>query len=458
MNVSEYKKILQTTNLFFIDFESKNKFAYLPLSIEIRTNLFNLFNNSLQKQNYEIYSFPIFAKKSFLDSQKKIEDFSKGILWINKNQGTYLRPSGESTIYPLVKKMINTHKNLPLKIITNDYYFRKNRKQTIPLISGSAKIMFEGHCFFSTKKEVNDEMLLLIKKFNELLVNLGIYSVIVEIPSFGNKKISKKSIGFLSISGFEKPMMLLMIYDQDEIYSELLGIKYINKNDKKENVNQLCFGFTDRIIGFLISLFSSESKLVMPMELIPFSVGIICFLKKENLELIEISNNLKKDLDKIGIKCKIEFSTGREKIYQQFEKSGILINIACGEKEIKENKFILKNSFFNSKEIVEKNKINPIIINQINKIKKEMYCRSKRIVNNKINGATSLLEIKKNMKIGNLSEIGWCGEENCLKIILKNLEGELLGILLNNKLKRKKGQKCIVCKREGYKSIYGKRM
>ncbi|MCX6803698.1 MAG: hypothetical protein NTY48_03955 [Candidatus Diapherotrites archaeon] len=280
MNFSEYTVIIRKSKLADFSYPLHGYYVLNPTRVFLRNNLFNFIEKRLAEIGYAEYDFPVIIPKDFLDSQKELEDFSKGTIWaiFPDNTGfqkeVYLRPSGEGAIYPIVKNWIRNHANLPVKIICKNLFFRPPRKKTAPFFIGPGKPMFEGHSFFESADNVEAELMKLSKIFENSWNKLGFSTILLEIPKEGNKKISEKSIGFMTQTGFGKPSMLCMLYNQGELYSKVLKIEYDTKKGLKKNANQLCFGFTDRPIGTMISIFSSGSNIRLSPEIVETQIAI----------------------------------------------------------------------------------------------------------------------------------------------------------------------------------------
>lgn len=462
MDLRQYKNLLKEGGILDSDYQIPGYISVLHYGTIMKSLFFRMVEKEMKNIGYEKYEFPIIIPESFLVKQKKMEDFSKGVLWISEagkiklKERWYLRPSGEGAIYPVVKKWIKSYKDLPLKILCLDNFFRRPLPNKYPFIAGSGKIMLEGHSFFINELEVINEIKLVAKTIKNIFKSLCINTLLVELPKEGNKDISEKTWGLMTVLPSGRGLMLFTIYNQGEKYSRLLEISY--KNDKNDLifVKQTCYGLTERPIGASFLQFADERGLVVPPKICPIHIAIICFKKSKEIE--KNCLELKERIERIGLKSKIFFSSGKERLFEITEKQGIPLRICYGPKEIKERGFEIYNRVINKKINSDINKVSQDIQNEICLIEKFLFKKSGEIIKERVSESSLKKNILSNLKNQEVSKISYCGSKECREALVSDNKGELLGIAVDSDLKRIKGDKCMICKKEGFVSYYGLRM
>jgi len=462
MDLGQYKNLLKEGRILYSDYQIPGYVSVLPYGAAMKGLFFGIIEKEMKNIGYEKYEFPMIIPESFLAKQKKMEDFSKGVLWISEagkiklKERWYLRPSGEGAIYPVVKNWIRSYKDLPLKILCLDNFFRRPLPNKYPFIAGSGKIMLEGHSFFINEFELINEIKLVSKTIKKIFKSLCIDTLLVELPKEGNKDISEKTWGLMTVLPSGKGLMLFTAYNQGERYSRLLGIHY--KNDKNDSVfvKQTCYGLTERPIGAQFLQFADERGIVIPPKICPIHVAIICFKKGKEIE--KNCLELEKEIEKIGLKSKLFFSSGKERLFEITEKQGIPLRICYGPKEIKEGGFEIYNRVINKKINSDINKLSQDIQNEICLIEKFLFKKSGDIIKEYISESNLKKNILSNLKNQRISKISYCGSKECREALISDNKGELLGIAVDSDLKRIKGDKCMICKKEGFISYYGLRM
>ncbi len=466
MDFKEYNTIIKKSKLADFSYPLHGYYILTPTGVSLRNNLFNFIEKKINEIGYNEYDFPVIIHKEFLEHQKALEDFSKGTIWIIfpddfEFKKKYLRPSGEGAIYPVVKNWIRNHNDLPIKILCKNLFFRPVRKQTAPFFIGPAKPMFEGHSFFESVQDINTELIKLTKIFKKSWDTLGLNTILIEIPKKGNKKISERSIGFMTQTGFGKPAMICMLYNQGELYSKVLKIEYNAKNGSKKNVNQLCFGFTDRPIGAMISTFSNRNNLCLSPEIVETQVAIICFIKKKSVhkhEILNICKSIKSKLIDSGFRAQVIIPSDGEKIFEKIENLGIPLRISFGEKELSSKNIKVFDTYFKNEKECGKDHVDIIVQTMLKTISKKLSIKSTTLLKKSINKASSIQELQNNSTKKLISEFSWCLSKKCQTKIEKTSNGEILGTKLNLKLKMIKNGKCIICGKNGFKSLFGLRI
>ncbi len=148
------------------------------------------------------------------------------------------------------------------------------------------------------------------------------------------------------------------IYSLGDFYSKPLGLVYSDEKGEKKPVIMGSYGIgIPRLMGAIAEVYGSDSGIVWPKEVAPFSVHII-LATLENKEIVEFAEKLYKDLKDKGVEVLLDDRDVRagEK-FNDADLIGISKRIVLGQKnfengeievidrETKETKLLKKENF-----------------------------------------------------------------------------------------------------------------
>lgn len=104
----------------------------------------------------------MFVSESALNKEKDhVEGFAPEVAWVTKSGTTDLkekiaiRPTSETIMYPLFKKWISSHRDLPLKLNQWTNIVRWEFKHPTPFIRTREFLWQEGHTAHSSNDDAN---------------------------------------------------------------------------------------------------------------------------------------------------------------------------------------------------------------------------------------------------------------------------------------------------------------
>ena len=441
--------------------------VWLPFGMSLKQSFLNKSRVFAQQQGYSEVEIPLLIPEHYLQKQKKVKSFESGVLWITKSgrkelkEKLYLKPSGEMPLYSMAKRWVKSYRDLPLKLFLVAPYFRAYRKRVMPLIAGQGSTMIEGHAFFKNEEEALAELKETVSAFEKLLSSLGFAFVVLKRPKQGNLPVCDFCIGFDTILPFGKTIQLASAYMQGRIYAELFGIEYADEKGIKKKVNQIEWGFSERVLGSFIAISSDEKGLVLLPSLSPIQATVVPILKKGGEKIVYAKAfETVKDLQREGITAKLDDS--KEEIGKKFElveKKGIPVRLEIGPKEIKKGTAVIfRRDTSKRTEVKEKNLV-PEVKKTLELIERNIKTKNKDFFEQNLREVKHIADLKATVGEGKIAIISWCGREGCRQQIEKKSRGEILGTAMDSSLSEVSSESvCLYCKGSGKKAFFASRI
>jgi len=299
--------------------------------------------------------FPLFVSKDALCKEEDhIDGFAPEVAWVTKSGQTDLavhiavRPTSETIIYPLFKKWIRSHNDLPLKVNQWCNVVRWEFKNPTPFLRTREFLWQEGHTAFETKKEAMTEV------YQILDIYANTYSEVLAVPTIkGTKTDGEKFPGgetTTTVEGFiphtGRAIQGATSHCLGKNFGKMFDITIEKSNceKKKDYVWQNSWGFTTRSLGVSIMNHSDDRGLVVPPRIAIIQVIIIPITFKneeENKLCYEMCNSMKDRLIKCGIRAQVDDSNKKPGWkYNHYELKGVPLRLECGPRDVKQQKTI----------------------------------------------------------------------------------------------------------------------
>ena len=448
------------------DYISAKGFIVLkPYGYSIWESIRDVLDKKLKETGHSNGFLPCLIPEDILNKEEDhFKGFNPEVFWVTQsgenrlNERLALRPTSEALLYSILPKWISSYRDLPLKINFWNTALRAEIKSTKPFIRNSEFLWQEGHTVHSSKDEAEDQVMMILKIYKNLIEN------VLSIPTItGLKSNKEKFVGAEYTTTLEgmmpdgKALQLGTSHNLARNFSKPFEIKFLNKENVEDFAWQTSWGTSWRLIGAIIMVHGDDKGLILPPLIAPIQIIIIPIYKNNNEKIVKDSAKLVKDsLLKSGYRVFVdernEYTAGWK--YNEWEVKGIPIRISIGQRDI-ENKTI---------EIVRRdNKQKQVIpLEQLNEsIEKIFY----GIQNDLLNVAGKYLK-EKTKKVLNYEEFvkvmgdsegfilsGWCGDEECELKIKEETGADIRVIPFNQEELNKDIKNCIYCNKPSEKTV-----
>lgn len=279
MNERDFYHHIKEGEFAYIGYPLQGVNALYPHGAEVQERIANKFVKELTSSGYLKVALPQSVPEAFVNHLHR-----KG-LFVAKNEkrGFFLSGSMEMQATTLAKTMVNSHKDLPLRLFSRSTVYRECDPSS--LIKGPEYTSYELNSYFSTRKEAENEMASMENLAKKWLTDLNIPSIAVRSKPDNNSPVVlyayfpfSESFGSIYWGGVV-----------DKKYSDIVDFNFHGSDNKKHRPSQYNGGFTSRILaaylannsdqhGFILQPSISSAEVLVPrnqegrVENLPFSI------------------------------------------------------------------------------------------------------------------------------------------------------------------------------------------
>ena len=463
---SFFDRLLKEAEIVDIRYNVKGFIVYRPWGMFVLKKMYSIYEKILEEHNHMPVHFPaVIPLDYFKKEEEHIKGFQEEVFFVTKagknqlreDEIVVLRPTSETAIYPMFSLWIKGERDLPLKVYQSEFVWRYETKATRPLIRGREILWIETHCAFNNEEEARKQIKEDMEIAYEIIENVfGIPFLFFKRPAWDKFAGAEETYAADTLMKDNKALQILTTHFLGTKFAEAFDIKFMGENGYCY-VNQTTCGIgMQRILASLISWYSDEKGLFLPLPLAPIQVVIIPIYKKENKDAVinycrELRDILKQryrtfvdedDKETPGFK------------FNKWELKGVPIRVEIGDYEVKNRKITY---------VLRKGKRKTIDLSNIEEIETsykalfdDLKKANKKMLEEKINYANSLSELEKAIKNG-FVRVPFCSIENdgyeCYKIIKENFHAEVRGKRIDVQEKPKE-ENCIVCNKKANEIVY----
>ena len=420
--------------------------------------------------------FPLFVPKSLFEAEEKnAEGFAKECAVVThyrlKNSGKegklivdpeakleeelIVRPTSEAIIWRTYKNWIQSYRDLPLLI--NQWANVVRWEMRPRLFLRTAEFLWqEGHTAHATKKEAEDEALLINDLYADFVENYMAIPVIKGLKSESERfagAVETHCIEALMQDG--KALQAGTSHFLGDNFAKAFDVKFANQNGNLEYVWATSWGVSTRLMGALIMTHGDDKGLVLPPNLAPIQVVIVPIFKgKDQLEEISIvAKKIKDELESKNVRVQFD---NRENLkpgfkFAEHEMKGIPIRIAIGPKDIEKDQLELARRDTEEKIFIKQS----FVLNEVEKILKEIHFnlfeRAKKFLEENITEVDNYEDFKNTInQKGGFVYAYWDGTNETEEKIKKETKATIRCIPYSSSSKGK----CVLTGKESSQKVY----
>ncbi len=424
-----YNEVIELANLIDTRYPVKGTSVWLPYGLQILKNIDNIIHEELKKYNFQEYYFPLLISElQFAKEKEHIKGFDAQVYWVTKagsrvlSQKLLLRPTSETSMYPMFSLWIRTHKDLPLKTYQIVNTFRYETKQTRHFIRVREIHFFEAHTCHCGVEEAEKQIQEYFVQFENITKRLAIPYIITRRPDWDKFAGAVYSMGADVLMPSYRTLQIGSMHQYECNFAKPYKIKYEDAKGKYHYVAQTTFGMSERLVAVVIGLHGDSRGLILPPSIAPIEIIIVPIPKKTIKEkLYSYCENIKNMLTnnfRIEIDMR-ELRPGAK--YYDWELKGVPLRFEIGEKEFANNTVVITRRDNLEKTTQPIENLATECRKLLEKIQNNLYLRAKEFLENHIYSITKL-EKKKGIVV-----VGWCGNFECSEKIEAKLNLSILG-------------------------------
>ena len=303
--------------------------------------------------------FPLLIPKSFLSREAEhVEGFAKECAVVthhrlmNAPDGSgvvvdpearleeelIIRPTSETIIWNTYRNWINSYRDLPLLINQWANVFRWEMR-TRMFLRTAEFLWQEGHTAHATKEEAEAkaiEMLNVYAEFAEKYMALPVIK--------GIKTANERFAGALETYTIEammqdgKALQSGTSHFLGQNFAKAFDVKFIDKENKLQDVWATSWGVSTRLMGALIMTHSDDNGLVLPPHLAPIQVVIVPVYKTNDQldEINKVVEPIVANLRGMGISVKYDNADNKRPGFKfaDYELKGVPVRLVLGARDI----------------------------------------------------------------------------------------------------------------------------
>lgn len=472
LNFSEwYTEIVGETGAQLADirYGIQGAIVETPWAVRIIRAFEKMIEDEVEKDGHEPMLMPTIVPEDYIKKEKEhIAGFSPQLFWVTEAGGEklkekfYLRPTGESQIYPMYSLWTRSWKDLPLKRYQSRISVFRFETTTRPYFRGREFNFFEAHDVFASHEEALEQ----IKKdmsYSENVIHkkLGVPFIFVKRPKWDKFAGAADTYAADSLAPDGRVNTVASTHDLGQKFAKTYNIHFTDKNKKEQFAWQTCYGpGIIRIMAGLISVHGDNRGLVLPFEIAPVQIVIVPIIFEKSIKAVDKKcRELEKQLAEKGFRVKYDTSENTSGWkFNEWEMKGVPIRIEVGPKEIKDKKFTLAKRYTGEKETIPEKDLEKKIKFYAEDIIKNMSKTADAWFKGNIREAKTFQDCKKILeeKRG-LIKVPWCSVDDdgikCADILQKETNGGTVRGTLFNRKEAVKG-KCIICKKPAKYIVY----
>ncbi len=454
-------------NLADIRYGIQGAIVETPWAVKIMRAYEAMLEKEVEADGHEPMLFPTIVPEAYIKKEKEhVKGFAPELYWVTEGGGKkldekmYLRPTGESQIFPMYSIWIRSWNQLPFKRYQSRISVFRFESTTRPFLRGREFNFFECHDVFATHEEALKQIERdMIYTENVAHKKLGLPFMFVRRPQWD------KFAGGVDTYGAEtivdgKVNTIASTHDFGQNFAKAYDIIFTDQHEKKQFGWQTTLGpGLIRIMAGLIGIHGDNYGLVLPFEIAPVQIVIIPIIfEKKSADVDKKCKQLEKELKEQGYRVKYDDSdnTAGWK-YNEWEMKGVPIRIEVGPREVKENKLTLVRRDVKQKEIISEKDLDKKIEEHADALLKNITKKAETELKNSINEAKTFADAKKILETKRgIVRAPWCSidfdGQKCADKLQEEASAKVRGTLFGKE--EKASGKCIMCGKPAKHVVY----
>ena len=433
-----------------------------PYGYSIWESIRSILDKRFKETGHQNGFLPVLIPESLLAREEKhFEGFNPEVFWVTKagnnelSEKLALRPTSETLAYPMFSKWITSYRDLPMKINYWNSALRAEIKGTKPFVRTSEFLWQEGHTVHATEKEAEQEVMLILEIYRELIED---YLAIPLIRGFKSDK--EKFVGAkytMTLEGLMADGRALQMGTSHHLgqnFSKPFEIKYLGGDSEQHLAWQTSWGISWRLIGALIMVHGDDKGLVLPPRIAPIQVVIVPIFRDKDAELVisktnEIAYDLRKSDIRVHVDQRKEYTAGWK--FNEWEIKGVPLRINVGPRDIEKDQAELVRRDISEKSFVKRVNLSESVISILTQIQNNLLFQAKKQLEENTTETANYDTLKSVLEMkGGFISAGWCGEQECESKIKEETGADIRVIPFEGQ-KISESKICIYCSKPSKK-------
>jgi prolyl-tRNA synthetase len=423
-----------------------------------------IFNQKIKATGHRNVYFPLFIPESYLKRESEhFAGFVPEVAWVTQGgespleERLAIRPTSETIMYATYAKWIRSWRDLPVKLNQWNSVVRWETKATKLFLRTREFLWQEGHTAHATEKEADEEAMEILNAYKDVMESY------LAVPVLAGKKTEmEKFAGALYTLALEammpdgKALQMGTSHQLGQNFSKVFNIKFLDQNEKEQNVWQTSWGFSTRMIGAVVMLHGDDKGLVLPPKVAPTQVVIVPIPYKgiEAEKIATKAKELHERLKRLGIAVVLdgrgEYTPGWK--FNEWELKGVPVRIEIGPRDMKQKQVIMVRRDNSEKIAVKDEQIESAVASLLEEIQRNLFNRAKKLLEANTTTVKTYGEFKEILeKKGGFIRASWCSDQKC-EAKIKEETGATIRVVPFEK--EEPLAKCVYCERQANEVVY----
>jgi prolyl-tRNA synthetase len=381
------------------------------------------FDDMIKESGHENWAFPLLIPREYLMKEAEhIEGFAPEVAWVTRAGGNMeeleeplaVRPTSETIIGSLIKRYIQSHRDLPK--LTNQWNSVVRWEMRSRLFLRSREFWWqEGHTFHAHAQEAMDEVALI----------LGYYRSIAEdwlaIPVLTGKKSPAETfpgaVYTLTLEGLMRDGQALQTGTSHyfgQNFARAYDISFSNKENERELCYSTSWGISTRLVGALVMAHGDDSGIIVPPKVAPIQVIVVpIFRDDEGRAKVErFIESWSPQLKAAGVRYRVDWRDERPgDKYAHWELKGVPIRLNVGARDVDAGQVEMVDRLTRQKVSVPTSGIAARMTDELAGFQKKLFERAQKFQRDNTFELETLDEVVAHFRErGGFVWANWCGE------------------------------------------------
>ncbi|OLC23651.1 MAG: proline--tRNA ligase [Chloroflexi bacterium 13_1_40CM_65_17] len=304
------------------------------------------FDDMIKESGHENWAFPLLIPRSYLMKEAEhVEGFAPEVAWVTRAGGDMeeleeplaVRPTSETIIGALIKRYIQSHRDLPK--LTNQWNSVVRWEMRSRLFLRSREFWWqEGHTFHASGQEAMDETQLILDYYRSIAEDW------LAVPVLSGKKSPAETfpgaVYTLTVEGLMRDGLALQMGTSHyfgQNFARAYDISFSNTENERELCHSTSWGISTRLVGALVMAHGDDSGLLVPPKVAPIQVVVVpIFRDAESRSKVEgFIDGWARQLKAAGIRHRIDWRDERPgDKYAHWELKGVPLRLNVGARDV----------------------------------------------------------------------------------------------------------------------------
>ncbi len=297
----------------FVDKLTAGVYTYLPLGLRVLNKIKQIVREEMNAIDGQEILMPAIHPKEVWEKTNRWTDPGTEVMFQFKGRSGKEYGLGwthEEIITPLVRKFVNSYKDLPIYLYQIQDKFRNEPRAKSGLLRGIEFSMKDLYSFHKDEKDLDDYYQKALIAYQKVFIRCGLDSLVTEasggsfskyshefqvLTEYGedliyyckkchyaqNKEIAEIKAGDICPKckneiAEGKAIEVGNIFQLKTKYSEPFNLEYVDEAGKRKPVIMGCYGIgPSRVMGSVVEIHHDKNGIVWPKSIAPFFVHLI---------------------------------------------------------------------------------------------------------------------------------------------------------------------------------------